>query len=158
MNSTVTIWIPAGGTHPTIRRGSGIISTQPAVDGHITIDYEGNLHSASNIVTYADRCYHAWGRQDANYPTVARHVDQADRYIAIGTLNLTEGHIDLHDNPTIHTALADWLDSNTIDDDHLNITGAHYQKRRTLRTMLTSNDPALRAQAHTWARQHHISL
>ena len=158
MDTNITIWVPAGGTHPTIRRGAGIISTTPPADGRIVIDYEGNLYNASNIITYADRCYHAWGRQDANYPTIARRADHADRYTAIGTLNLTEGHIDLLDNPNIRTALAAWLDTDTIADSELHISGGRYEERRILKTMIASGDPTQQAQALHWAHQHHIDL
>lgn len=94
--AAVALYVPAPDTplRRLIDHGSGVVGTSlahwpggraehPAAGVYI-VDYEGNRHGASNIVTYYDRVAHAAGRHFAAYPTVARKSAHEDDLIHVG--------------------------------------------------------------------------
>lgn len=92
-----------------IRPHSGIVG-QPmkgSEAGRLVIDYEGNRHEASNIITWADRVEHAAGRAATQYPTIARAFVERHEMIEVGTYATEDGRITIHEQ---HEALVrEWL-------------------------------------------------
>lgn len=88
MTGHLTVYIPHRGRDldmsERIAPGAGIVGTQLADPDLVMIDYEANLHGSSNIVTYADRVYHAASRHTDKYPTVTRSVVRASDLLDIG--------------------------------------------------------------------------
>lgn len=85
LDEVIDVYIPAlsDPLRGVIRLGSGIVGT---TDGErTTIDYEGNLYGAQNIVTWADRVMIAAGRHSTRYPTVARSWVKPEALIRVGT-------------------------------------------------------------------------
>lgn len=85
VDEVIDVYIPAlsDPLRAVIRLGSGIVGT---TDGErTTIDYEGNLYGAQNIVTWADRVMIAAGRHSTRYPTVARSWVKPEALIRVGT-------------------------------------------------------------------------
>lgn len=97
-----------------IDKGSGIVG-RPAPDTRILIYYEGNRYGASNIVTFADRCYHAASRLEQDYPTVAQAYVPAEAITQAGWFYMPERRVDIRD---VHDmiAIAHWLDLEVSDD------------------------------------------
>lgn len=75
-----------------IRAGSAIVGSRHGSEGRPvparstgwTVDFEGNIHGASNMKTFEDRLQSAAGRQSVSYPTGARLVADEDEVIEIG--------------------------------------------------------------------------
>lgn len=100
---TLNVYVPNQGGAPSwiIAAGSGIVGTD--YGDTITIDYEGNLYGAVNMVTWADRIYHAAGRHLQRYPTVARVRLPPMELIQVGEMDMTTGVVTL-DPKTRHYA------------------------------------------------------
>lgn len=151
----LTVYVPAP-TAPiryTIATRSGIVGT-PKDDGQVRIDYEGNLHGASNIVTFADRVAQAAGRHTTNYPTIARAWVPSTNLVPVGRWDDTDGIVTV-DN---YEALAAWLHIETIPDGELLASGARYEHRRALVDALRSPDPAVRRFAAQEAKRLDLDL
>src|SRR4051812_17483330 len=77
--SPVNIYVPAVGSmlEREVAAGSGIVGARTVPEdpeSPVLVYYEGNLYGAANIVTWADRVYHAADRllwQGRGYPTRA---------------------------------------------------------------------------------------
>lgn len=110
MSEPTTIYIPAPASilSAMIKDGSGIVGPDtPDANGRILVDYEGNLHGASNFRTYADRVYHAYDRAHTKYPTIARSYVKPGDLITVGTFEPVFGTVDL--GPDAGYMLAGWL-------------------------------------------------
>lgn len=117
--SEIAVYVPVGQAL-TIREGSGIVGTLQE-NGRVMIDYEGNLYGAVNIVTFADRVHHAWGRHSVHYPTVARALVPTDAVARVGWYDPEAGVVDL-DGPEDEAALSAWL-GHPVTDEDLHTTG-----------------------------------
>lgn len=67
--------------------------------------FEGNIYSTGNIVTFADRVYHAADRLVANYPTVAKSVVKVEALLEVGVFDHTARVLRIDND----AALAAWL-------------------------------------------------
>lgn len=96
----IDVFIPA--PHSRLRavidRGSGIVGTpareflgqdgsDPLDEQRVIIDYEGNRFHAANMKTFADRVFHAAGRHEHRYPTVARSMVPRDELVLLGSFD-----------------------------------------------------------------------
>lgn len=119
-----------------IAPSSGVVLWQ---DGSTwMIDYEGNLHGAANIRTFADRVAHAAGRAATRYPTVARCAVRLDQVESVGSFSESQGQIILG----APEPLRRWLGLEVILDGELLTTDARSQARRDLERIRRAN-PAL---------------
>lgn len=115
-----------------IHRGSGIVGTAYTqfertddAPTSILVYFEGNRHGASNIVTWADRCYVAASRMGVDaaqdYPTTALAVLPADSLTPVGTF---DGDQVTALGPDEDNLIYQWLDlhrrgNNALDDECL---------------------------------------
>jgi hypothetical protein len=103
------VYVPAG-YHPAtslIVRGSGIVGRLDR--GQLAeIYFEGAVFGQINIVTYADRVEHAFGRLEADYPTTAKMVVPRDALIPVGIFLPGERRIELT-GPVSEERVARWL-------------------------------------------------
>lgn len=88
----VKVYIPAPGVTTSIDAESGIVGREhphgrTRLGLVLEVYYEGNRFGAANIVTFADRVYHAADRMATNYPTIARGVFPADELEQVGTFD-----------------------------------------------------------------------
>ena len=89
--------------------GSAIVGRLPLsgdAPGWLIVYYEGNRHRAENIVTFADRAYHAADRLVQDYPTTAWALVPAVALVTVGSFDLRTRTVSLSDE----AALAAWLD------------------------------------------------
>lgn len=98
----------------TIDRASGIVGTPGKLDPNaVLIDYEGNRYNAMNIVTWADRVYHAYDRHTWNegrgYPTIARLNVDPHEVVRVGSFDPEAGKITLDLNEKSTPELMSWL-------------------------------------------------
>lgn len=109
MPKQATVYVPKGAAAERlgIDPRSGIVG-RPASPSLVELYYEGNRFGASNIVTFADRCWHAFDRMDRAYPTVARSLASVEDVIDAGTFTVGHG-VDPHDGAAL-AALAGWLE------------------------------------------------
>lgn len=101
-----------------IDKGSGIVGIPadeyegvlPAGvrDARTLIYYEGNRYGASNMVTFADRCYFAASRLIERYPTVAQAAVPTHTLTQAGWYYPSEKRVEIRD---VHDmiAVAHWL-------------------------------------------------
>lgn len=136
---------PQVGSYGRIEPGSGIVLERidmvAGFDGMLW--FEGNLYGAGNIVTYADKVYHAWGRMDAHYPTIAKTAAHNDEIVEVGTFDTKFGIVTVTDE----AALAAWL-CRPVERDDLLTTQLRHKELRELRswsrTQLLTLPPAWR--------------
>lgn len=151
----VRVYVPAGGavSVANIDAGSGLVGTPSVTGERVTIDYEGNRFGASNLVTYADRVWHAHGRHVEDYPTVARSFVPAADVVEVGHVDLWRGVVAL-DGDDSRELVARWLDID-VDalDDELACTNFTHTAHRRYEEMVTSGDPQQQAMAHEWKRR-----
>ena len=157
------VWVPTGRVAAMIRQGSGVVSsTEPATRlEYVTVDYEGNLYGAVGMEVYANRVFHAHDRQAAQYPTVARLLVPVADLQRVGIFDVAEGLVRLDDPLAVEgnrAVLAAWLGKADVEDVDLVATGVHYERRRTVASLLASPDPARRQQAKWLARRAGIPL
>lgn len=93
--------------------GSGIVGTPASAwfeseDEAVLIDFEGNKYGAVNLVTFADRVYHAAGRQQQRYPTVARRMVEADTIEHVGFFYPEFSRVDVGSSEQL-AAIGKWL-------------------------------------------------
>lgn len=94
-----------------IAQGSGIVGLP--MDDSVLIYFEGNLYNASNIVTYADRCFHAADRltwKGRGYPTIAQAVVLPEHLDYIGIFNGRQVILDTVHSASARETLRKWLD------------------------------------------------
>lgn len=147
----LTVFVPSDHSPlvTEIAAGSGIVgSSDPEDADRVIIDYEGNLYTASNVVTFADRVHVAAGRHTSRYPTVARQRVSAADVVAVGEWDGNEGIVRV----THPETLATWLGAPATADE-LMATDARYEQVRAWRQLLASPDPALRRLAEQQLRQ-----
>jgi hypothetical protein len=105
---------PAG---KTIARGAGIVgspagewhpSDSSLSDGRLTVDYEEPGRYA-NIITFADRVYHAYDRQLSRYPTHKRMWILERELVKVGIFYPTHGRVEVTDGQALYSLLR-WLD------------------------------------------------
>jgi hypothetical protein len=77
----------------------------PSPPGWRQVYYEGNLHGAENIITFADRVYHAADRLVHGHPTTTRAIVPAVALATVGTFDYRTRTLSLSDQ----AALAAWL-------------------------------------------------
>lgn len=102
------VYVPKGAAADRlgIDPGSGIVGL-PFTPSLIEVYYEGNRLGAVNIVTFADRCHHAFDRMRTRYPTVARATVSVEDLTQVGTF--FDGHgVDVTDAEGL-VRLAEWL-------------------------------------------------
>lgn len=77
-------------------------------NGQLLVDFEGNRYGAVNIVTWADRVFHAYGRASTGYPTTARAgVFDPNSYVVVGELDVNERRVRV--DPAAAGLLEAWL-------------------------------------------------
>ena len=126
----VVIWVPAEGAVRTVRRGSAVVSSQPADEfGRVIVDVEGNLYGAVGMEVFANRVLHAWDRQKERYPTVARMVVPVDKLQRVGVFDVAAGRVRLDDPLAVEgnrKLLASWLDQAEVGEAELVATAGRY--------------------------------
>lgn len=80
----------------------------------IVVYYEGNLHNAVNMVTYADRAMFAYWRMRDHYPTVAMMAVPRSQVVQAATLYPEHGRIEVLDIDQ-EIRLCRWLDVDLSD-------------------------------------------
>ena len=144
----VVVWVPAARHLAHIAPGSGIVSSQPAQGGRITIDYEGGIYRQVSMEIYANRVFYAWDRQMADYPTVSRIWPPVDHLIRVGTFDATNGVVVVEDRE----ALQSWLGVDADKPEQLICTASMgYVQRRDVLAALASGDPVKVAMARKFA-------
>lgn len=118
MFERIPVFIPAEGAAwiSLVDARSGIVGS-PAPEwfdydddiGKHVIDFEGNRYGAANMVTYADRVHHAYGRHTEHYPTVARLVVSDESLEQVGWFYVAERRIEVEDGLAL-THLCRWLE------------------------------------------------
>lgn len=111
-----TIYVPKVGTmaERMLDLAAGVVGL-PAGDA-VHLHYE-NPGNSSNIVTWADRCYHAADRMATKYPTHKQMIVEVDELLVVGYFHLDgrQSRIDVSDSEKIAAWLgADWLDENEL--------------------------------------------
>jgi hypothetical protein len=100
----------------TIAPGAGIVGSpagewHPADatlgDGRLTVDYE-EPGPAANIITFADRVYHAYDRQLSRYPTHKRMWILERELVQVGEFYPTHGRVEVRDGQELYKLLR-WL-------------------------------------------------
>ena len=133
--TTINVYIPTDPTNTAIDPASGIVGTPddtylPRMDDNprvVRIDYEGNRFNAVNIVTWADRCYHAAGRHLANYPTIARAWVEPDTMVLVGELDMETGVV--IPAPGSSDRISVWLGTTDLLHESLTTNHRHQEKR-----------------------------
>lgn len=134
---------------------SGIVAS---IKGQtIEADYEGNLHGASNIETYADRVHHAWGRHSSRYPTAARSWFEPGELRMVGLYLPERGEVELEDQEAA-VALADWLSVDEVPGEELLAGGSEFYEMRAVERMLSSGDPEQMMKAKMFMRSRNKPL
>lgn len=123
--------LPSESTPHRIAAGSGVVCQSAANDGSVIVDFEGNLYGAANLSRYADRVWHALGRAQTSYPTVARIRVPLSDFVIVGVFDELWGRVIVD---TEHRQLvAAWLDIDVADlDIHLETSGGQHSCRREL--------------------------
>lgn len=143
MHDPIAVYVPkrdGESGHPplTFPAGAGIAGS-PAPDwlggdetDKLIVDYEEGR--ASNVVTYADRVYHAADRHCAHYPTHRRMLVAADRLIRVGTYHPGEGRVEIDETSVPRGQalyrLAEWIGM-PLPDKGKGTGGLHEQLRAT---------------------------
>ena len=109
--SNATVWIAS-----LVVRGSALVGNAESPEAkQITVDYEGNLHGAANIQTFADRARHAASRKTRlSPPTRARCTVPRCELRQVGWFDPENG-ITLLDDAQAQEALAFWLGVEDLD-------------------------------------------
>lgn len=115
----INVYVPASGHRPWdvmeagrflgIDPGSGIVGTEQALTAgveRVLVHYEGARYGQANMVTFADRVYHAWGRMSEDYPTSAKAWLPSDMLTQVGLFYPERGVVELLDG---RGELAAWL-------------------------------------------------
>jgi len=89
---------PAGEWHP---------SDSSLSDGRLVIDYE-EPGPAANIITFADRVYHAYDRQLSRYPTHKRMWPLAEEFIHVADFFPSHGRVELAGGQEMYVLMR-WL-------------------------------------------------
>lgn len=110
----VAVYIPTPGAGTAIDAGSGIVGRFTS-GHHLEVYYEGNRFGAVNIVTFADRVYHAADRMESSYPTSARGVFPAFDFEHVGTL--MPDRVQLLPDGGKLTRLARWIGAGDVDEE-----------------------------------------
>lgn len=101
----------------TIARGAGIVGSPAGEwhpsdlnlsDGRLTVDYEEPANYA-NIITFADRVYHAYDRQLSRYPTHKRMWILERELVKVGQFYPTHGRVEVNGGQELYTLMR-WLD------------------------------------------------
>jgi hypothetical protein len=108
---------------------SGVVCQTLPAEERTSVWYEGNLHGAANIVTYADRVYHAADRMLRDYPTSATAALRSKHLLVIGTFDTHTGTVTL-DGDSQRRILADWLGVEQVADSELETTVSTHILRR----------------------------
>jgi hypothetical protein len=123
MSHQLMLFVPISRTSllaSIVAPGSAIIGPEGSDewDGseHVTVDYEGNVHGAVNIKTYADRARHAAERQLRRLPTVARCVAQRSELQQVGWFDPERGVTLL---TGAEKAVASWLEVDSVNPQEL---------------------------------------
>ena len=122
---TFILYVPASSSVPiahSIAPGSAIIGGADTLFSDvITIDYEGNIYGAVNMLTLADRAAHAADRQAVRYPTVARCTVPRTHLMPVGVFDYTNGILVVNDEEA-RGALARWLGVEHIEESELHMS------------------------------------
>lgn len=136
------VYVPAEGTHltNTLAPASGIVG-EPTGD-RITVYYEGNVHGAVNLKTFADKVECAMGRLATRYPTSSVRSVKEEELLRVGTFDPIMGRIAVTDPK----ALASWLGSEKIEATELLTSESKSARRREMQGHLQSDqtNPAIR--------------
>jgi hypothetical protein len=108
---------------------SGVVCQTLPAGERTSVWYEGNLHGAANIVTYADRVYHAADRMLRRYPTAAMAALRSEHLLVIGTFDTHTGTVTL-DGDGERRLLAGWLGVEQVADTELATTVSSHILRR----------------------------
>lgn len=108
---SLKIVVPRSGSQleRVIAAGSGIVMRASRSRG-VVIDYEGNLYGAGDLATFAQRLYHAAGRAQADYPTVARMwLGGTEELVVVGTYDVSSWQAHLLTDSEAREALRRWV-------------------------------------------------
>lgn len=115
---TLPVFVPIEGTpyYKLIDKGSGIVEIpERSTWERAVIYFEGNRFKASNIRTFANKCYHAASRGTAQYLTVATAIVLRNEFILVGHYDIETKTVDVINAP----GLCRWCDWNVIDSKEL---------------------------------------
>lgn len=84
-SGTVNVYVPAPGNIRLrqLAPRSALVGTPESQ--HVLLDFEGNLHGASNLQRYGERLQQAFWRHVRRYPTRARWLVEAEDVVCVGT-------------------------------------------------------------------------
>lgn len=163
--SMLKVYVPAADTRARshMEAGAGIVGTSEGTDDDDdarTLVYYQERTSAVNVITFADRVFHAADR--------LRHQAQTHRLCALPSAQLIEvGYFDENEgrvlldttNADAAAELARWLDADELDASELECLGAqHFVRDRQLRAAARSANPALALWARQQARRQGLSV
>lgn len=96
----LVIYLPREGTPACrrIARGSGVVGTLDAATRLVTIDFEGNIHGAQSLGTFAERLASASRRHLNRAPTVERLAVKAEELWAVGYYDTESGAVEWLDD------------------------------------------------------------
>lgn len=158
----VVVWVPTGRLTRLVAQGSGVVSISPAGGvERVTIDVEGNLYGSAGMEVFANRVFHAYDRQAADYPTIARLFAPVAELQRVGTFDAAEGVVVLDDPEAVadnRAVLAAWLGTDSVREEDLIATGRQFSDRRLVRRLLASPDPADHEKARWYARHAKVDL
>lgn len=125
------VLIPKDAGVSRIVPGSGIVCKPGREPGEVIVDFEGNLYQAAGLSRYADRVWHAVGRAQVSYPTVARIHVQLSEFVVVGFFDELWGRVEL--DPGCLRLVADWLGVSEGDlAGELETSGVEHSTRREL--------------------------
>lgn len=81
-NVTYGIYVPAAGARQHIRQGSGIVGVP--VGDRVAVHYQDRPANSANLVTWADRLFHAASRKSTHAPTSSQASLPAADLITVG--------------------------------------------------------------------------
>lgn len=87
------ILVPKAEARLVIDDGSAMVTPDPLQpirpDGHLyLVHYESNRHGASNLNRFVEKCLHAAGRAEVNYPTIAKSALLEADFHVVGKFDL----------------------------------------------------------------------
>jgi hypothetical protein len=112
---------------------SGVVA-EPHPSGRLLAHYEGNLHGAHNMTTWADRVSHAAGRMRASYPTTALALVKHEDLVEVGSYDDQRGCVHLDPDPDVRDLVRAWLAGADLEAELLT-TGIRHANRRYLETV-----------------------
>ena len=119
MHERLAVYVPNPDAPPHVARqvkaiapGSGIVGRilqeRDPDESPVLIYFEGNVYGSGNIITFADRVYHAASRMTHDAPTIAMRAVQADALVQVGWFYPQHQRVEVEDGGSL-TRVAKWL-------------------------------------------------